>query len=707
MMNDTTPVVITLPDTAAYYSGTTYPTQAAWVVEEGFLEGENHIVTVAVMPFQYVHSASSDLIAQKRTVTVKLRYDLSDTLAMYPIVRNDSLLREEGYQLTRSMVVNPSQVKTYAPSHINAGFDSLNIVQGGIGGDGINWIDPTPNLPDPPDPTVIDITGIKTYEMFEHGSKFPYVIVTTNELSHSLRRLVALKNQKGYQVKVLTMDQVMNKSALLKGDFAKPMNGNFEIAYSDSAGILREFLKSMFQNHSTQYVLFVGNVPYRYVYNWKGFTVCDSVPSDIYYSDLQSYFSSDITKEQFEINPELYVGRLMAKNEEQIGNYTDKLLRYEINPGNGNLSYLKRILYSESLDFQKVDGLVNADRYYNRIFPYKTSMLEDTIIQYPSGTDIIDSINTIKYGYISIMNHAGPSGFITYGHREIYNDDTFYYYLWAIDTIHKIENNEIYTKDPHINNGINNLTNKLHPNICYSIGCTTMPFDKAPDYENILINIGESFTTGKDYGGPAFLGNTRIGYIGGSDVLEKHFANKLSSGYFKLGEAEAFSKMDYKMNPYICKVHNLLGDPEFEMWTDEPNRFDNIEISRIDSTITITGIGEDAALIALCDNDGSIHRFTSSSNIMTINRVSPTSSIMIYRHNYLPFIAPLHIQNSNITRSQYVIASDVYIGNDTSNETVIIKNGVTYELEASGTVVLNNGFIVEKGANFGIYPSCY
>ena len=62
---------------------------------------------------------------------------------------------------------------------------------------------------------------------------------------------------------------------------------------------------------------------------------------------------------------------------------------------------------------------------------------------------------------------------------------------------------------------------------------------------------------------------------------------------------------------------------------------------------------------------------------------------------------------SKISKSQYVFVSDVYAGNDNSNDTVTIKNGVTYELEASGTVVLNNGFVVEKGAEFAVYPSCF
>ena len=38
---------------------------------------------------------------------------------------------------------------------------------------------------------------------------------------------------------------------------------------------------------------------------------------------------------------------------------------------------------------------------------------------------------------------------------------------------------------------------------------------------------------------------------------------------------------------------------------------------------------------------------------------------------------------------------------------VTIKNGVQYEIEASGTVTLEDGFKVEKGATFAVYPSCF
>ena len=38
---------------------------------------------------------------------------------------------------------------------------------------------------------------------------------------------------------------------------------------------------------------------------------------------------------------------------------------------------------------------------------------------------------------------------------------------------------------------------------------------------------------------------------------------------------------------------------------------------------------------------------------------------------------------------------------------VVIKSGVEYEIEATGTVTLEYGFKVEKGATFAVYPACF
>lgn len=47
---------------------------------------------------------------------------------------------------------------------------------------------------------------------------------------------------------------------------------------------------------------------------------------------------------------------------------------------------------------------------------------------------------------------------------------------------------------------------------------------------------------------------------------------------------------------------------------------------------------------------------------------------------------------------------------DTDSVTVFdvtIKNGIEFEIEASGTVTLQDGFNVEKGATFAVYPSSF
>ena len=96
---------------------------------------------------------------------------------------------------------------------------------------------------------------------------------------------------------------------------------------------------------------------------------------------------------------------------------------------------------------------------------------------------------------------------------------------------------------------------------------------------------------------------------------------------------------------------------------------------------------------------------------MASNYVLPNSTIMLYKHNYIPYIVPMKHQNITMSRSQYVIASDVTAGKSIdSNRTqgdVTIPAGVEYEIEASGVVRLEDGFQVERGATFAVYPSSF
>ena len=244
--------------------------------------------------------------------------------------------------------------------------------------------------------------------------------------------------------------------------------------------------------------------------------------------------------------------------------------------------------------------------------------------------------------------------------------------------------------------------------IFYAPVCNTADFDTSNS-----ISFSESFTTGKDYGGPVYIGNTRRSV----DLLSRRtfesFASKLSRGIgdYKLGKVDALSKEG--INRYIEEImnHAYIGDPSLEIWTDEPQEFSNINLSRTDHSIKISGIDANSTIVACYSNEGKIVLDTISTQSAIFRTISPNSTVMLYKHNYIPYIAPLVLQKVNLDHSQYVIASDViagkYVDKNRKNGDVIVKNGVEYEIEASGTVMLYDGFKVERGATFAVYPSSF
>lgn len=693
-MDDTTHHDIVLPDNATYNSATYYPSSNAWVVDEGFLAGENHIVTVAVMPISYNRRVAGGIttnrLKQSQAVRLTLSYELRDSLAMYPIVRQDTELRREGYRLAQSMVVNPDNVTCNAP--IDVTLDSLSIIPNS--GDGLNG--GSGNIGDIP-PINNDTTGVYGGEM-NMASKCGYLIVTTSDLCYSLRRLAALKRQKGYNVKIMTMDSILTHPYAGQGDMV-----NNVLTFPDDAGKLRQYLRILYRLSGVKYLLLAGSdVPFRKS-NWP-----PKAPCDMYFSD----FHTDYRYQNYDNKPELYVGRLLARTEEQIDNYTDKLFRYELNPGHGNPSYLKRALYTEGINM--IGHSLPIRTVLNPLFTDTIIFREQANLRIPKGSDIINEINNTQYGFMSFHNHGEPSSIVVYG---VDNNSTQMEYdhcsnlIWAIDTVH-ISNCWYAEVCDTEGNALNNLNNKWYPNIVYSEACKTIPYDTINHFENIPVNFGESFTTGKDYGGPAFLGNTRDGIISASFQLEQIFAQQIVNGRYKIGETEAWSKALYSINQ-VNTTHNLLGEPEFEMWTDIPQNFVNINITRSDNSITVCGIGTDSTIVSLCGNQATelLMKMIISSSSVTFNNVSPNSSIMLYKHNYIPYIAPLVLQKVDLNRSQYVIASDVTAGRSVdsgrTNGDVTVKNGIEYEIEASGTVTLEGGFSVEKGATFAVYPSSF
>ena len=632
---------VILPNNASY-SSAVYPSSLSSYENESMLAGDNHIITVAVYP---ITLWSGTTLKVYSAVNLTINYELSGTPSIKPIVRQDSTLLKEGFDLACQLVVNPADVRNNAASQQS------------------NYKQFSYNTP-----YIVDTAQIR--------NACTYLIVTTPEMKHSLRRIAAIKKQKGMSVKVVTLEDVLNDPLSGIGD---DYLGNGNCIYTDDAGKLRQYLREHFISKGTKYVLLAGSdIPNR----------CESDMSNNWYSD-------------YDLMHELYVGRLMGSSSEQSDNYTDKLLRYEFNPGNGDHSYLNRALYTEGPNYEY--SLSQMRSRMSALFPEDTVVTHDIEVEF-SGNDFLDLIDTNHYGFICTLNDAAPT------YIELYNNFFDFYRLWAIDTV----KTAAYL-DHETGNGLNRMNNKNYPMVYYCPIGQTIPYEDVDGYD-IDVSYGESFTMGKDYGGPAYIGYTiESAYpdiANWTRIVGEYFAEALPESDYVINSALTSAKELYHgpMHEEIAIQTSFLGDPTLEMWSGIPNSFTDIELTRTDNAVTISGISTDQTKIGYCCNDGVLGSSTTSNSSITLS-ISPNSSIMLYKHNYIPYIAPLVLQNTTIERSQYVFASDVIAGkavdNGRTQGDVIVKDGADYEIEATGKVILNAGFKIEKGAAFSVRKSSY
>lgn len=673
--DETEIVTFTLPDSSIYASYAYYPSQIAEVADEGYILGDNHVVTIAVFPLQY--NPVAGIIKVNNEINLNVSYSLVEesALPMKILSRNDLELKTQEISKIKSIVYNPTSVEDFAA------------------------------------PLATQITPYTA----EALPMYQYCIITSQELAPAFERLVAFKKCKGYDAGIVTMEDIITCENYQNGDTLSGIN--------DNAGKLRAFLADAFQN-GTEFVLLGGketHVPIRYGYDSipeeKNYSkTLNYIPTDLYFSELNKNWNSNHNdkygerRDRISYYPDLFVGRLLCENIEEVNNYIDKLLIYELNPGNGDYDYLQRSFILDADELEE-EGHANYIAIESQsIFPNSTVKHGST--DYSSGSDIISELNSTYYGYISLHGHGNPGAIdLTEGSAGV----------GAIDDDHTSD--WFVTKES--GNAFDCLTNKYYPAICYSVSCVTMPFDNFIDNDvtyNVSMNLGESFTLGKGYGGPAYLGFTRNAWLGiaCSVRLESIFLKKLKDDNlklypYKIGAIEAFSKtkqfsgnLAFSTSHYNVLSHNLLGDPEFEVWTDVPVKYTDadIDIYRDESTIAVSGSCLEGCKIVVLNTNGDILTGIGKKAGSTSFTVSPNSHVIIYRHNMIPYIAPLCIQNETINNPLYFFANTVSIGlvADGNREGGAVSFGSNAKcvFEAMGDVYLGPNLTLNAGANLTI-----
>ncbi|MBR5068808.1 MAG: hypothetical protein IKX25_05350 [Bacteroidales bacterium] len=536
---------------------------------------------------------------------------------------------------------------------------------------------------------------------------YEYCIITRDSLIPSFERIIAWKRTKGIDAGAVSIESILSNSYCYEDTVS---------GISDGAGKIRQYLQYAYQSGKGKYVLLGGNnsiLPIRYATLYRntwyayGDSIEGKIPADFYFSELNSNWNHDNDIYYGESNyamsydPEMFVGRLLCENRKDIENNADKLLRYERNPGNGDFGYLKKAFYCQSDQMQDTCLAQKLIPTCNDVFTTNTILEELPCYDawnptFPSGTEIIEAMNNTHYGYLNWMGHGHPLAICTKSDGVRQSDSVYGITPVQTDTVPYT-----FQEEGH---GLDNLNNKDYPAIVYSISCTITPFDSYHYPFNTHPNIGESFTMGKDYGGPALIGNTRVGLIYYSYRLQMLFNGNIKNN--SLGEALCYAKRDYNSSYKRLMIFttNLIGCPELHMWTNIPNYFGNIvktDSSTSDTNLSFTAYS-DTVEVAVRDvwgnDDVALYTFHPSYSNLTIPN-SQGKLITLKALNHIPEI--LHMENGSaiVHGRRYVYASSATLGGEV-NSTFTVDNDADITIEKTGVLRLSSGFKVKQGARF-------
>ncbi|MCF7885145.1 MAG: T9SS type A sorting domain-containing protein [Candidatus Marinimicrobia bacterium] len=614
------PAAVKLARSSIYNSSKPYPAQIIKKRAVGYLAGEK-IATLQIFPLIYYPK-------QKKVVLIT---DLDITI-------RDTLSSGRMEKASRSQKSNLSFTKNFPEIHFG------------------------------------EFNALKSHHIID-TTNHPYVIITSNTLHNSFKKLSEWKTQKGLNAKIINTEYIET-------------NYNGE----DLQAKIRDFIIFAKNNWNTQWVLLGGDteiIPARYTwaFDCEANSVAgeNDIPCDLYFSDLDGNWDRDgdgiygEVADSIDMYPDIFVGRLPVENQNEANAIIKKIIEYEKSPNQDNILnmlFLAMVLWQEPY----TDAAIGKDFIDSVFVPERFDPINKLYESRGKGkvSNVISQINS----GINIINHNGHAWYSSMGVGS-------HEYLLIED--------------------MDSLQNNVYP-LLYSIGCWPAAFDHDC--------IAEHFLTNPDGGGVAFIGNSRYGWgspgnplFGYSDRFDRiFFDNLLDNNIVRLGAALAATKTRYiplsqQENVYRwCQYElNLLGDPEMPVWTDLPSDFsihhpEELSVGQNSIKITVegrNGMIEDA-LVCLMQNNG-IYKsgYTTSSGQIrfdaNINNMD-TVLLTITKPNFQPFQEKIPISmdqnyiyiDSLVNKAFYrkenlnqPVNIDFYLNNPGNRDISLIKGKIT------------------------------
>lgn len=359
-------------------------------------------------------------------------------------------------------------------------------------------------------------------------STIDYVIITSNSLASAFTPLKNWLTKKGFNTVVMPTETVYVR-----------------YAGRDDQEKIRNFIIDYWRNKGLVWVLIGGDdivVPVRLGYLTDPVHSTGSIPTDLYYADLQWSWDGnrnnqfgEFTGDTLDLFYDVFVGRAPVDNANHVANFIRKDTLYEKRP---DTTYIKRILLEG-------EWLWSSIGYHGRIcngningflpVSWRRSRIDD-----PTGAQIRDSLN-VGYNFCHVVGHGAPT-------------QVGYFTIDLVST----------------------LTNATKLDIMNSIACDCGSFDAKECMAETLIN----FPGG---GCVADILNSRFGWgapplMGSSEQLDCAFYRMLIlKNAWEVGLCHALAKDDLRniaTTQYAARwshyALNLFGDPCLPMWTDTP-----------------------------------------------------------------------------------------------------------------------------------------
>ena len=574
-----------------YGSSEPYPKNIIEINGVGNMNGYR-IAQVEMFPVRYIPDRG--VLQMATSITYRLEYQEYQVPDIIPTVRQKEVFGEA----VRSIVSNPEDIAFCAPR-----------------------------------------VGKKSTVTAVPPGYYEYVIITEPPMDTVFQRLADWKTHKGVPATIVDVSWISSN-----------YTGN------DLAEKVRNFIIDAQANWGTIYFLLGGSgdyktsghdiVPTRITwYTSAGGGYIDSLPTDLYYADLDGNWNFDGDNTYGELGDsvdmyaDVYVGRASVYNVALAQNFVHKVLTYEQNPPT---DYIERLMLPTAILWSSYEERPMQDSIARMAPPgWRISKMYER-----NGTlSRQGMIDTMDVGY-------------NLGHWEGHGDQ-----------------NGIYMSGgPYLNSSdADGLVNGDKVGIANAIACHCGGWDMTPGgdcfAEHLVNRVGgglcAAIMNGR-YGWGAYVG----GYVPGpSERIDTTFHAKIfTEGVLHLGQAHheakdawvfyADSGAQYDMTRWCIYELNLFGCPEMPVWTDVPHTLTvnfpgaiPVGNQNVNVTVTSSGSPVNNALVCLCKGTETYASGrTNASGLVTLNVAPVTPGFMditVTARNHYAFEDSIVVQASS------------------------------------------------------------